>query len=300
MDTILTQNPRSKNPYVEARRRLKESITEWLKDGWTLEPLIISTNKDGSKKCIFLTEDGRSGSPRISIKSVNDLPGTANAILGRSQKYVVIDFDKIEYIKKVKLPKPCLIVTTGKGEHWYFHVGDIKQSYKLIFGECQYEKMGVYMPGSYHAPTGKFYEIKERFYVKHKLNFSHIKPYIKTGAQATEGRFHTQQKDTYKAMQSGNPDGVFEAYYEARKAGQTVTEAMSVAKPSLEKMEFIPDPKPPEEVATQPKKRLEQVANPFKTMDFDPSLGKDKQKSKTKTPDNVVHIITDNKEQKKT
>ena len=65
-------------------------------------------------------------------------------------------------------------------------------------------------------------------------------------ARKKQGRFHTQQKDSYSSLMNGSPEGIFEAYREARNAGQTVSEAMSVAKPTLEKLEFIPTPEPPQ------------------------------------------------------
>lgn len=71
--------------------------------------------------------------------------------------------------------------------------------------------------------------------------------YDKRPKKKKKGRFHTQQRDSWSAKNSGNISGIFEAYHEARKAGQTLSEAMSVAKPTLEKMDFIPDPTPPKE-----------------------------------------------------
>ena len=235
-----------KNPNVEARRRLKKIIPQWKKQGWTLHPFILKIHpKDHTRKLgIPLTKDGLKDSPRAVIEKLSDFDNfpTANAILGCSNTRAVVDVDKLHLFEKYTLPQPYLIVKTGKGEHWYYLVGDLKQSYKLIFGECQFKGTGVFIPGSYHPVSKVFYTIKEQTDLQNPLNFSHIKPFLTT---QTQGRFHTQQKDSFKAMLKGSPSGVFEAYHKAREAGQTVSEAMSVAGPSLQKMEFIPDPTPP-------------------------------------------------------
>ena len=51
-----------------------------------------------------------------------------------------------------------------------------------------------------------------------------------------EGRFFKQRRTSYKALMNGDPKGVFESYYQARKEGQSQTQAFSVAGPSLEKL----------------------------------------------------------------
>ena len=193
---------------LEAQKRLKKSIPSLLKDDWILHPFTIRVDKCGiKKKCIPLTTDGLTDSPRIIIKSPDDLPQTANAILGRSQKYVMLDFDKIEFIKKVKLPKPFFKIKTGRGEHWGFLNGDFERSYNLVFGEAQFNGRGVFVPGSYHAPTGQFYELIEYFESPDKLFVKDIKPYLKptkeTHGKGTQREFGPGQNNSAIPSRAG-------------------------------------------------------------------------------------------------
>ena len=52
-----------------------------------------------------------------------------------------------------------------------------------------------------------------------------------------EGRFHKQQRTSYKALMDGDPKGIFESYRVARNEGQSQTQAFSVAGPTLLKLD---------------------------------------------------------------
>ena len=169
-----------KNPAVEARRRLRETIPIYKEMGCILHPFILKKHPKNPKKklCIALTEDGQEGSPRIVLNSIDDMPPTTNAVLARSVKHVFLDFDKQPPAFKDTFPQPFMKVKSGYGEHQYFHRGeDIKQSYNLSFGECQYNGRGVFIPGSFHPPSGKFYEFLPCTASKDKIFYSHIKSF---------------------------------------------------------------------------------------------------------------------------
>lgn len=222
-----------KNPAIEARRRLNENLPYWLKDGWTLNPVIIK-NVNNEKICKFLTESGMPGDTRLVVKSAKDLD-MCNALLGINEKYAILDIDDPEKLKLPSdFPKPFLIVKTGKGYHLYFHNGDFTGSHKLSGGELQCKTMGVFMPGSYHPVVKRFYEVIEENQSTDKLFLKHIRLFLLKSSKEkphwTKGnRNNTLNNLIYADLSKNQGRNIPDIIETAKSSGLSKTEILNTS-----------------------------------------------------------------------
>ena len=176
---------------AEAQIRLKRTIPKYLKEGWILHPGILTIGQDahGNPQKDFspfldFNRQNKIPDKRLILNSVDDLPPTANCVLGRHQVRGLLDIDDLTFFEKVKhlFPKPYRIVKTGKGLHWLYERTDTKNQL-LTFGEFQNNGLGGFIPGSYHPVYKCFYEIQEEGISKEPITFNHIKDYLKSNTK---------------------------------------------------------------------------------------------------------------------
>ena len=243
-----------KQPPETPRQRLIRYCQQYLAEAWTLSPCEIIKHPDDPKrkKCLFF-KDKAGG--RITLHKDDDLdrvlPPRTNAILARSAQKAVIDVDRLWEVQK-DFPQPYRVVKSGKGHHLYFYAGDFSESKDLAFGECQLNGRGVFIPGSYHAPSGKFYEIIQERDCKDKLLFRHIKPWLVSDAESwQEGhRNNTLFKKIARDIEKNQGRNIPHIIEQAQKAGLSKEETIRTAQSAAKKATFgdhgiDPGPPPP-------------------------------------------------------
>ena len=267
-----TKIKKTRNPGEIAREFFKQNLQEWLEDGWTLNPVFLNIGKDAngkdSKKATCLTVNGKKNSPKIVVKSAEDLRN-CNALLGYNKKYVTMDIDNPEILKiPENYPQPVMIIKTGRGFHYRFKNGDIKKQEKLNGGELIHpDSYGIYMPGSYHPVAKKHYKILEENKTSDVLNFKHIKPFLKKPTGGNKGfekgnRNNTLFKEVIKDMRENHGKRIPEIIGKTKKSGlpedeiQRTTESAinsAIAKGIDDRLEYTPS----SAIETDIKNRLE-------------------------------------------
>ena len=155
---------------------------------------------------------------------------------------------------------PCFTVgKSGQGGHFWFSDKNAPQTEKnmdFIQG-LDYKVQSIVFLSQFPFTFGTddLRELPPKFLAR-KKSFRPTKP-------VKRGRFHTQQKDSYRSMLNGSAQGIFESYHQARTAGQSITHALSVAEPTLKKMAFIPDPEPPKSGSKKPLTAQTKPKTPF-------------------------------------
>ena len=171
------------NQSLNARQKFLQYLPGWVAEGWVLNPGIIKIDPDDKKrkKCIFFTDSGESETSKIMIKSADQLRN-CNALLGYHEKYLTLDIDDPDLLQIPDVfPKWIAKIKTGRGFHYRFHNGgDIKSTLKLRGGELLHPSShGVFMPGTYHAPTDSFYTLLEEQQSSECLFMEDVKPLLK-------------------------------------------------------------------------------------------------------------------------
>ena len=172
---------------------------------------------------------------------------------------VILDFDIFD---KVLHPEGMRIETFntlkrdfGLSDYPYFTVGKSGQGGHYWFSDKDAPKHEInmdFIQGIDYKVNSIIFLTKNPFSLIGKDDLRTLpKEYLnkKKDLRSTkprQGRFFTQQKKSFASAMNGNPKGIFEAYHEARSKGQSITQAFSVARPTLEKLDFIPTPEPPE------------------------------------------------------
>ena len=172
-----------KNKSLSARQQFVQYIPGWVAEGWILNPAIIKVDpKDKTRKeCIFLTDSGESKASKIMVMAADQLRN-CNALLGYHKAFVTLDIDDPALLQIPEVfPKWVAKIKTGRGFHYRFwNGGDIKSSLKLRGGELLHPSShGVFMPGTYHAPTDSFYTLLEEQESSECLFMEDVKPLLK-------------------------------------------------------------------------------------------------------------------------